>query len=377
MAQTANSEPGEITETSGELLLALMNGAFENPLWSTFLDALRRRTLADYASLIFRPPGLPSNTVFHLFSGQRCPPVIQQLYRNSFYKEDPTPYHDMREGRVYTLGQLLRSDEPAHAAYLEAVMAPSGMNAARMVRVEEASGVSAWLTITQRRRDFGAGDDTLLNALVPYLRSVLRNYVALERERTNAAIAGDAIRRLSFGWITLDAAGHVLETDAQGQHILETSKALSSDPQGFLRGASPGQGREIMEAVETLAGTANARPRAIILGRDPWLDMLLVPASREAVSAKSVPAVVAYVHSDSSLSADRCEQLIQLFDLLPSEARLALALGRGMSIAEAAAELDLTVESARTYSKKIYAKMGARGRADLVLFIQRSVLQIA
>ena len=115
----------------------------------------------------------------------------------------------------------------------------------------------------------------------------------------------------------------------------------------------------------------------MVLSRDPWLDMLLVPASRNSISAKSVPAVVAYVHSDSSLSADRCEQLAQLFDLLPSEARLALALGRGMSIAEAAKELNLTVGSARTYTKKIYAKMGARGHPDLVRFVQRSVLQIA
>jgi DNA-binding CsgD family transcriptional regulator len=77
------------------------------------------------------------------------------------------------------------------------------------------------------------------------------------------------------------------------------------------------------------------------------------------------------------LAADRCEQLAQLFDLLPSESRLALALSRGMSIAEAAAELGLTVETARTYSKSIYAKMGARGQSDLVRFVHRSVLAIS
>lgn len=360
-----------------DLLLALMEGAFETPLWSTFLDELLARTQADYASLVFRPPGLPPNTVFHLYSGQRFPPVIQQLYRDSFYKQDPTPYREMKEGIVYTLGELLSSDNPSHAAYLEAVMAPSGMNAARMMRVKEASGVDAWLTITRRDADFNADDDTLLNWLIPYLRSVMRNYTALERERTNAALAGDAIQRLNFGWITLDAAGHVLEADPRGHHILANSGALRCDAQGLLKATTPRREHEIIDAIKSLADTENAKPRAMILSRDPWLDMLLVPASRNAMSAKSVPAVVAYVHSDSSLSSDRHEQLAQLFGLLPSEARLALALGRGMSIAEAAEELNLTVESARTYSKKIYAKMGARGHADLVLFIQRSILQIA
>ncbi|MDB6106501.1 MAG: hypothetical protein JWO52_6500 [Gammaproteobacteria bacterium] len=117
-----------------------------------------------------------------------------------------TPYHEMSEGRVYALGELLRSDNPAHAAYLKAVMVPSGTNAARMMRVIEPSGVNAWLTITRRTPDFKLKDDTLLTSIAPYLRSVLRSFVALERERTNAVLAGDAIQRLRFGWITFGPA---------------------------------------------------------------------------------------------------------------------------------------------------------------------------
>ena len=102
-----------------------------------------------------------------------------------------------------------------------------------------------------------------------------------------------------------------------------------------------------------------------------------MPSAPPAGATRPAPALVAYVHADNWSSADRCEQLGQLFDLIPSEARLALALSRGMTIAEAAADLGLTVESARTYSKRIYAKTGARGQADLVRFLHRSVLAIA
>jgi len=361
---------------TNDLLLALLDGAFETPLWSTFLEKLRQSTGADYASLIFRPPGLPTNTVFHLFSGERSPPVIQELYRQSFYQRDPTPYHDMVEGHVYQLHELLRADDPTHEAYRKAVMAPSGMNAIRMMRVVEPSNVSAWITITKREADFGADDELLLNEIAPYLRRVLRHFVALERERTNALLAGEAIQRLNFGWITLDAMGRILEADPQASYLLASSGTLRKDTQGFLKVTSPKPEHEITEVIKALTDNPNARPRAMTLSRDPWLDMLLVPANRNSVSAKSVPTVVAYVHGDSSLSADRCEQLAQLFDLLPSEARLALALSRGMSITEAAEELGLTEQTARTYSKSIYAKMGARGQADLVRFIHRSVLKI-
>jgi DNA-binding CsgD family transcriptional regulator len=104
---------------------------------------------------------------------------------------------------------------------------------------------------------------------------------------------------------------------------------------------------------------------------------LIVPADQASQSAKSVPAVIAYVQGDFSVSAESCERLCRLFKLSLSEARLALAIARGLSLAEAAQELALTVETTRTYSKKIYSKVGARGQADLVRVIHRSLLLFA
>ena len=63
--------------------------------------------------------------------------------------------------------------------------------------------------------------------------------------------------------------------------------------------------------------------------------------------------------------------------LLPSEARLAWQLAQGTSIAEAASMTGLSEETARNYSKKIYAKTGARGQPELVRIILTSVLAIA
>ena len=54
----------------------------------------------------------------------------------------------------------------------------------------------------------------------------------------------------------------------------------------------------------------------------------------------------------------------------------AWAMAQGRSIAEAAQDLGLTVETARNYSKKIYSKTGAGGQADLVRIIFTSVLAI-
>ena len=359
-----------------DLLLALIDGPFESPRWTSFLDALRRHISADYASLVFRPPGMATNTMVHLYSGRRSPPQVQQLYRESFYDRDPLPYHTMLEGQVYDFDELLEPGHPDAEAYIRAVMSPSGMNAMRMIRVQ-GGGVNAWLIATRTEGDFDGKDEALILRLAPYLRSVLRSFVVLEHERTSARLSGDVIHRLKYGWIALDGKGRVLDADAQGLLVLERSTLLRKDAQGCLTSSSRRRTRELIGAVRELALSPDARPRAVVLSRDPWLDMLLVRAHRDVGSQTVVPAVIAYVHGDSAPSADRCEQLAQLFDLLPSEARLALALSRGMSLAEAAEDLGLTVDSARTYSKRIYAKTGARGQTDLVRFIHRSVVGIA
>ena len=84
-----------------------------------------------------------------------------------------------------------------------------------------------------------------------------------------------------------------------------------------------------------------------------------------------------YLRGDRSSSADRHEQLVDLFDLTPAEARLAWSLSQGASIAEAARLHGLTLETARYYSKRIYAKTGARGQVDLVRNILTGVLALA
>jgi DNA-binding CsgD family transcriptional regulator len=251
------------------------------------------------------------------------------------------------------------------------------MGVMRMMRIEEPGGISAWLTVSRAKGDFDETEAVLIAAIAPFWRAALQGYVALERERMVGSVAKEAIRRMNFGWLTLDAEGKVLDADTHGAAMLAASTMLTAGRGGRLTAREPAVAREIAEAVRSLTGDPHARPRAIVLSRDPWLDMLLVASSIRTGAARPAPTLVAYVHADGWSSADRCEQLAELFDLIPSEARLALALSRGMSITEAAGELGLTVESARTYSKRIYAKTGARGQADLVRFVHRSVLAIA
>lgn len=349
-------------------VVALHDGIFETPHWSSFLGHHERATDAEYASLVIWAPHSPFGDWIQSVSGGVSPELVEKFTLE--YPPDRRA-HSLTEGKPYALSDIPDDDNSDLRRELVEVR---GISALRLMRVQEESGVSAFLSIARRGKDFTQTDVSFLREIAPVLRSVLRLFVAMERERFAASLSADAIQRLQFGWLTLDSAGHILGADQQGERMLAESGVLHRTPAGRLAARSARLERQIKQALGHMAENPNHRPRAFVLSRDPWLDMLLVPARRKPISAQRAPAAVAYVHGDSWRSADRCEQIAELFSLSSSEARIALALSRGLTISETAAEYGLAIETVRSHSKAIYAKTGARGLPDLVRIMMRSVL---
>jgi DNA-binding CsgD family transcriptional regulator len=61
--------------------------------------------------------------------------------------------------------------------------------------------------------------------------------------------------------------------------------------------------------------------------------------------------------------------LCALFDLTPAEARLAREVATGASMQAAAANLNLSIETVRTYLKRVMAKTGTRRQAELAVLL--------
>jgi len=357
----------------GDLLKTLHEGLFEQPLWSSFLDKLRTITRAQYATLIFRP--MDEATPIELYSGERPSAHLSQLFTERF-AHDPLPYRTMREGRVYDLDELIDPANPEQRTFRDELIEPWGGTKVRMVRVSEPGGVDVWLSCVGGRA-MGAGVVPLLAALVPHLRIAMRTFIAMERERFRSAMNTDAIRRLNFGWLTLDARCRIVDMTPHLETLFQRSSVLRRGRYDRLTPASPAVDRELSALVKEFAQDPDARPRAINLSRDPLIDILVRPIQNRSVSSPAPPVAIVYISGDRISQADRCDQLVDLFGLLPSEARLAWSIAQGQSIAEAAADLGLSVETARNYSKKIYAKTGAGRQAELVRIILTSVLAMA
>jgi DNA-binding CsgD family transcriptional regulator len=362
-----------------KLTAAVLDGPFESPPWSSFLEQLRELTGANFATLMLRPPGRPYGEALSLFAGELTRQAVDDSWTRYNSSLDFVTDLGLEEGRVYRYDELYPPKSPVHLAYFHDVILAHGIYASRMVRLMEPAGISGWLAVSRQGEgpDFGPEADALIAAIAPILRGALRFFVALEHEHFTAKVTGDAMRRLHFGWMALDAGGHVVEHDSEAGRVFSFSKILSKGPNGLLNVHNQPLKQRIFEAIASFAAEPQGRARAFTLNQDPWLDMLLMSATHNRLSAHPRAAIVGYIHGDSWQATDRHEQLVQLFNLSRSEARLALALSRGMTITQAAGSLGIQIGTARKCSKLIYAKTGAGGLPDLVRIVMRSVLSLA
>ncbi|HEX7853547.1 MAG TPA: helix-turn-helix transcriptional regulator [Sphingobium sp.] len=355
---------------------ALLDGAFEKPLWSTFLLDLRRETESEFAILLIRPEDWPMDEGIQLISGDCTPDDIAAPYRKHFHPAPPMPKYWGQEGAPYSLTELLAYDSGAHAAFYDELINDQGVTDIREMRVQEPGGIGAWLTIVRRDGEYGRRETRLMADLAPLLRGVLRLFMERERERFSASVTARAVGNLQIGWLVLDRGGIILDADSFADTVLARSDILHRASNGRLAIAEPEVEREIFRMIGQ-AAEPGARSRAIVLRNDPRLEMLIVPPGEKSLSIPGTPAAIAYLHGDNWRSADRSEHLADMFSLSRSEARLALALCRGSSIGEAGELLGLKTETVRSYSKTIYAKTGARGLSDLMRIVRGGVLSMA
>ncbi|UIP07433.1 hypothetical protein LY632_03280 [Erythrobacter sp. SDW2] len=339
-----------------DLVALLHRGTLASEPWGDFLSALRRRMGADRA-LIF----LASTNGAELSRIEPGSPAALQVEDIAVLTSRHSP---VRPKRVFAGPDL--EDVPA----LPQLRTSLGVSHLRLLRVDESGGASALLVIGKNGEDFAAADVSLLANLADHLEIALRTWAALEQERMRAGISGEAIRRLNFGWFLLDRSGVIVDCSAEAEALLHERRAVSRTPRGLLlpdRREAQGALRRYLERL----GRGEMASRAVHLSDEPWLDMLLTPRGGGA------QMVAAYVHGEAPTSAERSAQLMQLFGLNAKEAQLALLISRGVTINEAAGQLGLTRESTRLYSKRLYAKTGTRGQADLVRLILASVVALS
>lgn len=251
--------------------------------------------------------------------------------------------------RVARLEELTPPDRLARDPYWTDVLLASDLR--YEVQVSCASGGRSWGHICLRRRPeagpFAGHELRLLASLVPHLTAGLR------AAATRAAVA--ASPGSATGVVVLGPAGDIELVNGAAERL-------------FVRPA-PGTRHSYPSAVEIVAGMLArtfAEAGAAVVPALTVTD----PASAEVYWLRAERVVGGDGRARGLLLLERAcppdqTDALRALGLSPREAEVALALVRGQTAFEAAAELGISAHTVQDHTRHLYEKLGVHSRQEL------------
>lgn len=376
-----------------QLLGLLYEGSLQDPAWQRVLPRLRELLDAQVASLVLRPPasgdrGFILNCVRP--EGEEPPSPELSLadpadwqataYREQFFALDP--FINLPPDQVIALEDILPEPELTSSEYYRQYLEPVGLFHILGVDTVEPGGMVARLRFSRRRQEppFNPSDRALLEAITPHLRRAIQVYAQLNRTRSERDIYAGAVEQLAVATIILDQQARVLSTNAPASELLRKGDGLALR-KDHLRLDSRELDRELQDAITSVIRAQQGGEMTVIRalriprsGQHGDLGLVVRPApGAEQAEGQASPCVAVFISDPDQGEPSSGQALGDLFGLTPAEARLALLLSRGLSLAEVAAEQNISQHTARAQLKSIFAKTGASRQAELVRLVLKSV----
>lgn len=220
---------------------------------------------------------------------------------------------------------------------------------------------------------FDAEAEQLLGALIPHLHRALDLGFRFTALRHSARDRLGALDRLEFGVVSLDQNGAILFLNRRAKAILASNDGLGVVNQRLV--AAQRRDHDRLWAVirrmviarrdgghDAGGALAVARPSA---ARSYAVNVAPGTGLASLVNAPATAALV-LITDPEDCPEPSAERIARLHGLTPAEARVAEALAGGRSLREYADSAGLSIHTARSTLKHVFAKTDTRSQADLV-----------
>jgi DNA-binding CsgD family transcriptional regulator len=227
---------------------------------------------------------------------------------------------------------------------------------------------------------FGDAERALCDELVPHLTRAVTFYATLDGVQRERLALGEVIERLPTGVVLLDAQRRAVISNGSADRIVNQRDGFGLS----ANGPYASDARENARLQELIADALDGRvghefdiTRFLLVtrpsGRRPYPVMvtrLLSPPP----GSRTRDAVVALFISDPDAGAISATQGLEtLYALTPAEADLVRLLTEGHSLEEAALARGVTINTARSHLKHIFAKTNTNRQGELVRLVLTGV----
>jgi DNA-binding CsgD family transcriptional regulator len=221
------------------------------------------------------------------------------------------------------------------------------------------------------------------DALIPHLRRAFEVHRTMQGVKSVQLALAEAIDRLPTGLVLLDAKRRVVVQNRGAERILAANDGFRID----RNGPSADDAREnatfqklIADAIDARGGqelraagfVAVSRPS----GERSYAVMVTPLLAAPGKGGMSDAVVAIFVADPSARIFAGPEALTELYQLTHSEAELVRLLASGLSLEEAADKRGVSLNTARSHLKHVFAKTDTSRQGELVRLIVSGVGQI-
>jgi len=366
--------PADLADPDREEVISLIYEASVHPDgWHPFLNALHRRLSARFSAIIFRHRPHGSLTLM-VHQGENDDLGMSSRTYADIAGSGPTDFEEMESGRLYTLRDIVKRGDITSSPFFAEHLQTADTGHLELIAVGPGDGFRAhflWLR-DKATGPLEPGERAWLESLLPHLERSMAIFARKILLQVASGICTEALEQLAFGAVAIDKDGRVLVSNRIAEELIARSEDLSR-VNGRLVFRRKDHARIMREFATNLD---IERTEAVLRLRngEETIGVLARPiAPRAADNAVTTARVIVYLHALTGHARPSPVLLSQLFGLAPSEAILAILLSEGVTLREAAQQLGITENSARTYSKRVFLKTGVRRQADLVRVILRSI----
>ena len=313
-------------------------------------------------------------------------------YAEYFHAIDPgfAQMGSARVGKVVPFESFISAAEILRSEFYHDFLLPCGLSwgpnfSAVLAREEERP--AAFMAIANRRgaAPLDAEGVELLELLIPHLIMMRSTWATLQEVSSRETQLADAFDLLPTAVFIVDARHRVIWANRSARVLVGDRDGLCIE-RGRLRAETRSVSRRLEMLLGAAAGTGDGRglsaggtllaPRAS--GGRP-LEVRIAPlplaTALQTLDLAGVAAVFA-IDPDAA-SPDAPEVLAALYGLTPAECALATLLSRDLTLSDAADQLCITLETARSHLKALLRKTGTNRQASLVRLLVRGPASLA
>jgi DNA-binding CsgD family transcriptional regulator len=213
-----------------------------------------------------------------------------------------------------------------------------------------------------------------LQRLTPHFLRAMQVNQQLEMAAIRGSAAEASLDKLRVGIVLVSRDGKVAFCNRAADQIMDQSDGLSLTRDGRVAASSLASETKLRQAIDSAARILDAGSSAgggmIAVnrpsGRSPY-SVLVAPLrpSNCGVLAGNIAAVLFISHRDLVEDASP-NLLVEALGITRAEARILRHILDGRSIAEASVCMEISIHTARTHLKNIFAKLGFSRQSDLV-----------